>query len=255
MKKREANLFNQIKFNIYANYKAYIEKSNPPELVDYRAIPIVINNFNRLEFLLRLLKSLTIRGYRNIVILDNLSTFPPLLSYYESCPHDVIRLEKNFGEKALWKSGFIKKINSSFFAYTDPDVEIIDECPDDFLDHFRNILIERKLAHKVGFSLKIDDLPNHYPLSEQVYQWEKNFYTELVADNLYRAPIDTTFALYRPRCDRLIRSRSAEIYRVGIPYQLRHLPWYVNPENLSEEEQYYIDTCKINGWMKKLVTQ
>ncbi len=255
MKEIKTNFLKQFKFKIYAIYKAYIERSNPPELVDYRMIPIVINNFNRLEFLLKLLKSLTTRGYRNIVILDNNSTFPPLLSYYESCPHDVTRFGKNYGDKALWKSGFIKKINSSFFAYTDPDLEIIDECPDDFLDHFRNILIERKLTHKVGFSLKIDDLPHHYPLREQVYQWEKKFYTELVADNLYRAPIDTTFALYRPRCESLIRSSSAETYRVGMPYQLRHLPWYVNPENLSEEEQYYIDTCKINGWAKRLVSQ
>ena len=53
---------------------------------------------------------------------------------------------------------------------------------------------------KVGFALRIDDLPQHYPLKEKVIKWEKQFWTKKVnkTDNIYYAEIDTTFALYKP---------------------------------------------------------
>ena len=50
---------------------------------DAKQIPIVINNFNRLGYLKRLIASLESRGYKNIHIIDNNSTYPPLLEYYE----------------------------------------------------------------------------------------------------------------------------------------------------------------------------
>ena len=33
----------------------------------------------------------------------------------------------------------------------------------------------------------------------------------------------------------------SEVYRTSTPYLIRHLPWYVNSENMSEEEQYYVN--------------
>ena len=57
--------------------------------IDYKDIPIVINNYNRITTLLQLINGLESRGYRNIYIIDNKSTYPPLLEYYKNCPYTV----------------------------------------------------------------------------------------------------------------------------------------------------------------------
>ena len=50
---------------------------------DFRKIPIIINNFNRLTYLKDLIFFLEKNGYVNIVVIDNASTYPPLLEYYK----------------------------------------------------------------------------------------------------------------------------------------------------------------------------
>lgn len=210
-------------------------------LVDIKDIPIIINNFNRLTYLKSLTDSLTSRGYHNIYILDNQSTYPPLLEYYKTCPFNVIRLDKNLGYKALWISDVFKRFKNSYYVYTDADMEISEECPDDFMQHFLNILHQYPLSQKVGFGLRIDDLPDWFENKQKVIAHEKRFWKYPVANQLYKAEIDTTFALYRPYC-KGVANRYSEVYRTGAPYLIRHLPWYVNSEKMSEEEQYYVNT-------------
>ncbi len=244
--------FKKIKYWIIAVFRTGVETLFPPKEIPYSEIPIIINNFNRLEYLKKLLNGLEKRGYKNVYILDNQSTYLPLLNFYKTCKHEVIFLKENYGYKALWLSGNYRRFAKNYFVYTDSDLEIIDDCPADFLGHFRNILKENRLCYKVGFSLKLDDIPDHYTLKDQVLDWEKQYYSHPVGENLFRAPIDTTFALYRPRSNSLVRSRSALIYRTAHPYQVRHLPWYVDGENLSEEEKYYMRSSKENSWVYKM---
>ena len=59
---------------------------------DYKQTPIIINNFNRLDFLRRLIERLERDGYRNIYIIDNASGYDPLLAYYDCVPYPVFRL-------------------------------------------------------------------------------------------------------------------------------------------------------------------
>ena len=96
-------LFGHTKDVIRANYFYLMERLCPSKISDARDIPIIINNYNRLTMLKKLIDSLTSRGYTNIVILDNQSTYPPLLEWYAECQFEVIRLPKNYGFKALWK--------------------------------------------------------------------------------------------------------------------------------------------------------
>ncbi|NVK52320.1 MAG: glycosyltransferase [Flavobacteriaceae bacterium] len=227
----------------------------PPKQIHFSEIPIIINNFNRLEYLKKLLVCLEKRDYKNIVILDNQSTYPPLLKFYKNCKHKVIFLDKNYGYRALWKSGIYKQYQHNFFVYTDADLEIIDECPNDFMEFFRSVLQEHKKCKKVGFSLKIDDLPETYALKKEVIDWESQFYKEKVSKLLYRAQLDTTFAMYRPFSFKHTASHIPLMYRVGYPYQIKHLPWYVNHKNLSEEEKYYMETTRVKSWADKLDTK
>mgnify|MGYP002241251986 FL=1 len=83
---------------------------SPSLIRDAKEIPIIINNFNRLTTLRLLTETLTACGYTNIYILDNASTYPPLLEYYKTCPFTVFHLNQNLGFKALWESPLKKKI-------------------------------------------------------------------------------------------------------------------------------------------------
>jgi hypothetical protein len=247
------NIIKFLYYRIVAVVYYLIEVISPPEEVDYRDIPIIINNFNRLDMLKKLIGSLEKRGYRNIFIIDNLSTYPALLEYYRTCPYKVFLLEKNIGMNALWLSGIYKQFRNNFFVYTDSDVVPVEECPDDFLLFFRDMLKKHKLAQKVGFSLKIDDIPDCYAMKEDVIKWESHFSHDFVKDEfLYRAPIDTTFALYRPRGKRKHANNNIEMYRTAFPYMAQHLPWYIDSKNPDEENRYYIEQSTLTTyWTRK----
>lgn len=246
------NYFKFLYYRCLHSLSSLIELTHPSKIKDYKQIPIIINNFNRLDSMKKLIESLEKRGYTNISIIDNLSTYPPLLDYYKTCRYTVFRLNRNIGMTALWKSDIYRKFRNDFFVYTDSDIVPIEECPDDFLLFFLNTLKKYRLAQKVGFSLKIDDLPDHYAMKKEVILWEKQFSEYKCDEFLYRAPIDTTFALYRPRSQRKHAFFDIEMYRTAFPYMARHLPWYIDSENPDEENRYYINQTLIKtSWSKK----
>src|SRR5665213_132298 len=99
--------------------------------VDYKNIPVIINIRNRFTYLIFLITWLEKAGMKNIIILDNESTFPALLEYYSTTKHRIVKLGNNLGHLALWKSDLYKEIENKFYVYTDPDVVPVDECPVD----------------------------------------------------------------------------------------------------------------------------
>jgi len=246
---------NYLKFLFYRIIRSFyylIELAYPSKIKDYKQIPIIINNFNRLDSMKKLIESLEKRGYTNIFIIDNLSTYPPLIEYYKTCRYTVFQLDRNIGWKALWKSGIYKKFRNDFFVYTDSDVVPIEECPDDFLLFFLKTLKKYKLAQKVGFSLKIDDLPDCFAMKKEVILWERQFFQRKRDEFLYLAPIDTTFALYRPYGKRRHAFYNIEMYRTAFPYMARHLPWYIDSENPDEENLYYITQNHVRtSWSRR----
>ena len=139
---------------------------------DHKKIPVIINNFNRVSTLRDLISFLESRGYFNIFIIDNASTYPPLLEYYKNTPYKVFMLDQNIGYKALWRSGIYKMFKNNFFVYTDSDIVPVESCPDDFMLRFLEVLKKHPLATKAGFGLKIDDLPEHFANRESVIEWE-----------------------------------------------------------------------------------
>ena len=236
------NKIKYLYYRIMAGVAYLKEIINPPEDIDYKTVPIIINNFNRLDTLKKLISSLEARGYFNIFIIDNLSTYPPLLEYYRECQYKVFRLDVNIGTLALWKSGIIRQFENNFFIYTDSDVVPIEECPEDFMLFFLNALKKHKLAQKVGFSLKLDDIPDCNQLRDSIISYEGHYYDYYNKDeSLFRAPIGATFALYRPHGKYNHANNYIEIYRTAYPYMARHLPWYQDTLNPDEEEKYYLE--------------
>ena len=84
--------------------------------------------------------------------------------------------------------------------------------------------------------LRIDDLPAHFALRDDVISWERQFWQVEVEPGVFRADTDTTFAMYRP-LDR--RHEMFRALRTGPPYVARHLPWYTDSSMPSAEETYY----------------
>ncbi len=220
----------------------YLRGFRVKEISDSKSIPIIINNFNRVTTLKELISFLEKRGYKNIFIIDNASTYPPLLEYYKQTPYKVFMLDKNIGYKALWRTPIYKQFQGNLFVYTDSDVVPCEECKDDFMDLFRSIMKRHPFATKVGFGLRIDDLPDHFSQKQSVIEWEKRHWEIESERDLFRAPIDTTFALYRPYT-RAYSNWYIESYRTGGSYVARHIPWYTNSANPSQEELYYIKSC------------
>lgn len=226
---------------------------NIDQVISPKNIPIIINNFNRLSYLQKLINSLWRRGYRNIYIIDNASTYPPLLEFYRTWQFPIIRLKENMGHRALWESSLINKFKSKFYVYTDPDLELVEDCPDDFMRLFLRSLWKHPKAQLVGFSLLINDLPDCYDHKEEVINWETKFYKNKIG-YLYSAAIDTTFALHRPISRGKVSDKIS--FRTAYPYQARHLPWYEDSSNLPEEEIYYVSHKKRNVgmWSSKIKT-
>jgi hypothetical protein len=223
-------------------YRGNLPENFTTKYKNSKDIPIVINNFNRLDCLKELLAALELRGYKNLVILDNASTYPPLLDYYSSCPYRLIRLQKNVGHMAIWQTEEGKEFLGDQYVYTDPDVVPVEECPDNFLEYFAEVLKQYPAVDKVGFSLRLEDIPEFYQKKAEVVNWEKQNFENPISDGLYDASIDTTFALYRPFSSGDWKTRAI---RTGAPYEARHLPWYVDEDNLSDEESYYRKTRKM----------
>lgn len=218
-------------------------------------IPIIINNFNRLSYLKLLIESLEKRGYHNIYIIDNKSSYPPLIEFYNKCNYPIFRLENNIGFKALWKSGIYNKFKHSYYVYTDSDMQIDDCCPNDFMAKFINILETYPTCYKVGFGLKLEDIPSCFIMKENVLKQEKRFWSKEIAPNLFDATIDTTFALYRPYTKGPANSFKFNI-RTGFPYLIKHLPWYVDSNNLSQEDIYYSkNATQSTFWTKRMDLQ
>lgn len=209
--------------------------------MNFKDIPIIIQARDRLTCMLQQIEAFTSRGYNNIHILDVNSSYPPLLEYYKQTPYEVIRLGENFGHTAFISQGIVHRFNNDWYCYTDPDVIPDENCPDDFMEYFYNILQAYPQARKAGFGLRIDDIPDHYNLKNEMIGWENQFWQQkLPPFEAYMAPIDTTFGLCRPG--------SADVWamsaRTGFPYVAKHSTWYLDPKNLPEDERYYAEHAR-----------
>ena len=212
-----------------------------------KEIPVFINVRDRLNCLYQLLAWLEQAGHRKIILIDNASTYPPLLRYLNTCPHHVFRSGKNLGHTALWQiPEFKKTISSSWYVYTDPDVVPIELCPPDLIAKLYGLLKRFPDYLKAGPGLHLDDIPDHYHLKQKVLDVETSLYGKEVEQGVFQADIDTTFALHRPHTPYIL----GPALRLRGRYEIRHFPWYVDSANLCEEDIYYRDraTKSVTNW-------
>ena len=212
-----------------------------PKELSVSQIPIFINSRDRLETLKLLLNWLKKAGQQRIYILDNDSTYPPLLGFYprldESEPLvQVLYLKKNLGHTALWDSKVLEILHiDTPYVYTDSDVVPSAECPLGVVGDLLEVLRKYPFLKKAGLALKTDDIT--YFDAEKTKEAEKRFYLHEIEPELYFGAVDTTFALYR-------NYRHYNLYvsaRTTGNRTARHLPWYYDYENLPDDEKYYME--------------
>jgi hypothetical protein len=204
-------------------------------------VPIIINSFNRLSSLRRLVNWLLRAGHGNLHIIDNASSYPPLLSYLtgleQSGRATVTRLAENAGPLALWQQSLLARLGiETEYVYTDPDVVPIECCPRDLVGVLQSVLDDNPDVAAAGVGLRLDDLPDAYAHKAQAIAWERQFWLRPAASGLFHAPIDTTMALYRPHGG---HSGASPTIRSGWPYLAAHEGWYLNQEAPSEEDLFY----------------
>jgi len=215
-----------------------------------KRIPILIPVFNSVTYLKNMVSQLRRYGFEEIVVIDNASTFPPLLEYLSQNSPDfsVIRHEENQGPRDMFLDSKNLLSLPEYFCVTDPDLELNPSLPEDFIWELIS-LTEKHRVRKAGMALDISDWSKmrHEKFrigaaDYQIWEWEAQFWKNPVGvtstgDEVYSAAVDTTFAVYNKRyfdpADQL------KGVRVGGKFACRHLPWYKDRIVPQEEEAFY----------------
>jgi len=199
------------------------------------------NQYTYISNMVNQLKELT----NDIVIIDNNSTFEPLLDYYSNeYNYTLLKMDSNIGHK-VYESKFVPNIFGDLFIITDPDLEFNSKLPKTILSDFIKISNQYK-AGRVGMAIEIDSSEIRSELTYAnipIKTWEGQFWRNKIKDakyQLYNAAIDTTFCLLNTKYNKFGLS-----IRVAGNYVCKHLPWYYNFHTKLLEGEY--DSYLVNN--------
>ncbi len=229
--------------------KNELSRSNIDNLKNNPNIPIIVIAFNNITYLKNMLQQLEERKINpeNIWIWDNNSTAPALLEFYEqiSTKYNLIKNNENYGPQFFASPHFIH-LFPDFFVVTDPDLSFNEKMPNNFLEYLKQLTIDLSVF-KAGLALDISPTPdfNQELVSTRQYtvrEWEMQFwlfpFSQYSNPKVYRADIDTTFAVYNKK---FIDNGFYNAVRVADDFTCKHLPWYKN-NIISEEERKMLNT-------------
>lgn len=208
-------------------------------------ISVIINNRDLLTWPKAMVSRIErYAGVGEIIIVDNGSTYEPLLEWYKTSPCKIVRC-KNLGHAGAWISGEVNKLTSPYVV-TDSDLGL-DDTPDDTLLYLEDKMNSLQLD-KIGLGLNWEIVSKDSPYYNHVNGYEKNrWMTSTIKDSVYlEIQIDTTFALYKPKH-----------YFIGgasttLPYTARHYPWELSLDEYKSnvEFRYYIDHASTSSSYK-----
>jgi len=234
------------------------------------AMPIFIITHNRLTVLKQCIASIensVVGTPFEIVIHDNQSTYQPLIDFLKQSRYTVYwNPGNNLDDVANSVTAyFAENPNAApFYAVTDPDIEFdVDAIPGDWLDVYQRLLDEKPQVNAAGPELRIDDIPDHYPLKQELLRRHRFGHkddelfdftfpedAEKVIKCVYR-PVDTTFAVYRRD---FVFHRLNPAVLCHAPYNARHLDWYIDGDNMNEDDRLYMmKTTQWGHWSSTLL--
>jgi hypothetical protein len=226
-----------------------------------RDIPIFVPAFENPTYVRNMIDQLTARHLTNIIVVDNASSSAEMRALLDGdLGATVVRLSSNRGPRHILLDDDIYFSLPPLFCVTDPDLELNPELPNDFLAKLVT-LTERFQIGKAGFSLDISE-PSRMRqerfdmdgIRYKITEWEQQFWTNPVGEldgigTIYRATIDTTFAVYNKKYFR--RETYQDAVRVAGSFTCRHLPWYLETDLPEEEERMYRESSRHSFYQGK----
>jgi hypothetical protein len=228
------------------------------------SIPIFIISWNQYTYLKDLVEQLLKYSSLEIYIIDNQSTYEPLVKYLKEIESRVkiLRQDANHGHKVYEMEHILKFIDDlgvTKYVVTDPDLKLNSKMPPDFLEKL-SYLSDKYKKNKVGLALDIThniDLARKLDNTEKTIADNERIYWSKPIENtdgyeLYEADVDTTFALINKAYRKLDGLDNS--IRVAGDFTCVHRPWLKNfkDELLPGEFDYYMGngnkSTTLNRW-------
>ena len=227
--------------------------------------PIFIIVHDQLEILKKSVWSYEnlIKSPIKIIFHDVKTTYEPTLNYLDdmkSKGYDVFRSEINNHHtvKTTISTYLDNHPECKYYILTDPDIEL-DNINGDIIEFYIHCLNMLK-CNSVGPMLRIDDLPDYYPKKQLAIKrhkeqfWNKPRLNIKYGSNTYqyiKCGTDTTFQFCRSSF-RPSEYPYGNVIRTLAPYSCRHLDWYIDVNNLTDCQRFYINnTTNISHWAHK----
>ena len=199
--------------------------------------PIYLTNMNRLSTTKKMVEDLfRLNPKADITIIDNASTYPPLLKWYEEVKNDIKieRLDANHGPWVFFYGGIFQHCKQDYYAYSDADLELNPNMPPEW----QEIMFDyhQRYGKKCSLVLRTDDIedPARKAEIEAHYNLTTCFHPSDEKD-VYTGVTDMHFSF-----DAKQSGYRYDSVRLAGDFMCRHIPWYNNFDNLSEEELYFL---------------
>jgi hypothetical protein len=221
-------------------------------------IPIIIISYNNWKYVKHTIEQLlriNTAHAQQIQIMDNASTDPSTIAFLDTLTYKVYRNTTNNGPWICqWVNESIFQQLPNKFILTDPDLEFNPGLPSDFVAQMATLSDELN-AYKLGFALDINDFNKMfqcvYADNITIQEHESQFWRSRIHHptyEIYRAEIDTTFALINKLSD-----RSENQFRMGGQFTAKHLPWYLDDTIHTMMERYNIYQDAPHSTMSKVL--
>ena len=219
--------------------------------------PFVIPVRDRLSYLQELLAALAQDDHVGTIHLCDMgSTWPETvaqLRIWQALNMPRLRvhfLRKNIGARGLFVAPLFRKIvGDRPFFLSDPDVVPEVPCAKACLSVLTS---HPRCWAKVGISLRVDDLPDHYPRKQEVLQWESRFWTHRCGyyddSVVFSADVATTYCLFRSIHHVDGNGNGTPACRIGPPFTAKHLSWYEDPDKLLPDVKHYYENAPMRRW-------
>jgi glycosyltransferase involved in cell wall biosynthesis len=230
-----------------------------------KTIPIFVISYNRGSTLAAVIDSyLRLSSAIEVIVHDNGSDNPATLESLQELRRagvTVVNAAKIRDKSELCSvNDTIRRhfhgTPTSDYVVTDCDVDMTIAAPD-AVAVYTELLEMFPQAECVGPMLRIRDIPRDYPLFNQAMNRHiKQFWhrrpqwvdTSAGRIAVLHAPIDTTFAVHRAGHD---FRRFKQGLRVYLPYEARHLDWYLTDKDYASDPYAQTSSDAISHWRNR----
>ena len=213
-------------------------------------IPIFIISYNNYTHVKNMVEQLQ-KYTTNISIIDNCSSYPPLVSYLKFIESRVrvIYKDQNYGHRVVYRPE-IQELMGEKYIITDPDLQLNPNLPSNFIE-ILDELTEKYQICRIGLALDIfsDDI-NPNVMNKFVYfegggstnirNVEQAYWNKKIPDDtyeLYVARTDTTFSFINKKYNYVEYNG----FRIAGNFTCKHKPFHIKWKNelLSGELEFY----------------